>query len=380
MSRKLKSLIKVTLGGYVTYAAISIYKGEESFYKNLIMPIVHLLDPEQAHNAAIFLSKYRLVPKLSYSDPKSLKVKVFGIEFPNPVGVAAGFDKNAKAVLGLKDMGFGFVEIGSVTPNPQTGNEKPRVFRLSEDAAVINRYGFNSDGHEEVLKRIVKIRNENKYVIIGVNLGKNKTSEDAVGDYVQGINKFGTCADYLVINISSPNTPGLRNMQNKEILKQLLTASLEARNNLKIENKPPLLLKLAPDLNYEEMKDIAELLKNKSCRVDGLVISNTTIDRPPHLISNNKEETGGLSGKPLKEKSTQMIYEMRRLTDLPIIGVGGISNGTDAYEKIKAGATLIQIYTSMIYEGPPIVTKIKRELDCLLTKDGFNNIADAVGK
>lgn len=344
------------------------------------MPLVHLLDPEQAHNMAVYVSKYRLVPKSRYKDPPSLKVNIFGRELSNPIGIAAGFDKDAKAVLGLKDIGFGFVEIGSVTPNPQPGNAKPRVFRLTQDAAVINRYGFNSEGHEKVLNRIKAIRSSGEDVILGVNLGKNKTSEDDVDDYVKGILTFGPLADYLVINISSPNTPGLRSMQKKEILTKLLSATLEARNSLQIERKPPLLLKLAPDLSTSEKKDIADVLKQQSCRVDGLIVSNTTIERPNTLLAESKNEIGGLSGKPLREKSTEMIKEMKTLTNLPIIGVGGISSGEDAYEKIKAGAELIQIYTAMVYEGPTIVARIKQDLAELLAKDGIQNISEAVGK
>ncbi|XP_028145582.2 dihydroorotate dehydrogenase (quinone), mitochondrial [Diabrotica virgifera virgifera] len=379
-ARKLKSLITVALGGYISFSALTYYKNRNAFYRDMVMPLVHLLDPERAHNLAVFVSQYRLLPKSNYDDPSSLNVAIFQKEFTNPIGIAAGFDKDAKAVLGLKDIGFGFVEIGSVTPNPQPGNEKPRVFRLPEDSAVINRYGFNSEGHDTVLQRIQRIRSSKENVIIGVNLGKNKTSDDAVGDYVKGIEKFGPFCDYLVINISSPNTPGLRSMQNKDVLKALLSSTIAARNNLKMDSKPPLLLKLAPDLNTEEKKDIAEVLKQTACRVDGLIISNTTIDRPDYLLSTNKKETGGLSGKPLKEKSTEMIKEMKRLTNLPIIGVGGICTGADAYEKIKAGANLVQIYTSMVYEGPEIVSQIKKDLDKLITADGFNNITEAVGK
>ncbi|XP_056641455.1 dihydroorotate dehydrogenase (quinone), mitochondrial [Diorhabda sublineata] len=379
-ARKIKSLLWVVAGGYASLAGISYYRGEESFYKKIVMPLVHLLDAEQAHNIAVYISKYRLVPKSKYKDPPSLKVDIFGREFTNPIGIAAGFDKDAKAVLGLKDIGFGFVEIGSVTPIPQSGNPKPRVFRLVQDAAVINRYGFNSEGHDQVLNRIKSIRNSGEDVILGVNLGKNKNSVNDVDDYVKGILTFGPVADYLVINISSPNTPGLRSMQKKEILTKLLTATLEARNGLQIEKKPPLLLKLAPDLSTNEKKDIADVLEQKSCRVDGLIICNTTIERPSTLLEESKHEIGGLSGKPLREKSTEMIKEMKTLTNLPIIGVGGISSGEDAYEKIKAGAVLVQIYTAMIYEGPTIVTRIKKDLAELLMKDDLQNVSEAVGK
>nr|XP_023012028.1 dihydroorotate dehydrogenase (quinone), mitochondrial [Leptinotarsa decemlineata] len=382
MSRKLKSLFTVTVAGYATYGVLSFCKGNENFYKNTIMPLVRKLDPENAHKLAVFASKYRLIPKSTYKDSEILKVNIFGRQFSNPVGIAAGFDKDGEAVLGLQDIGFGFVEIGSITPKPQPGNEKPRVFRLAEDHAVINRYGFNSEGHDDVLARIQNLRrNEKELVVLGVNLGKNKTSVDPIEDYMEGIKKFGTIADYLVINVSSPNTPGLRSMQNKDILKNLLSKVVEARNNLPIKEKPCLLLKLAPDLSMQEKQDIADVLKQKECRVDGLIVCNTTVDRPSSLTSEWKGEIGGLSGKPLKDMSTEMIRDMSKLTGrMPIIGVGGISTGQDAYEKIKAGACLVQLYTSMVYEGPPVVAKVKRELEQLLKQDGYKNVSEAIGQ
>lgn len=377
--QKIKSLLKVTGGGFCVFCGLCIYKGDENFYKNVVMPLVHLLDPEQAHRFAIFSSEYRLIPKSRYKDPESLKITVFGKEFSNPVGIAAGFDKDGKAVMGLKDIGFGFVEIGSVTPLPQPGNEKPRVFRLPQDKAIINRYGFNSQGHMEVLKRVENVRNEADKPIMGVNLGKNKMSEDPSHDYVEGVKKFGSVSDFLVINISSPNTPNLRALQSKENLKELLRAVVIARNSLDVTPKPPILLKLAPDLTYEEKKDIADIIQQQEFRVDGLIVSNTTIERTS-LKSEHRDEVGGLSGEPLRETSTQMILEMSKLTNgMPIIGVGGISSGKDAYEKIKAGASLVEIYSAMIYEGPPIVVRIKMELAELLKKDGYKNISEAVG-
>ncbi|XP_044756555.1 dihydroorotate dehydrogenase (quinone), mitochondrial [Coccinella septempunctata] len=379
-TNKFKQMAKLCGLGFGVFSAICIYKEDTQFYKKFIMPAVHLLDPEQAHRFSVMINKYRLLPKSKYSDPQSLKVQAFGRIFSNPVGIAAGYDKNAEAILGLKDMGFGFVEIGSVTPLPQEGNEKPRVFRLKNDKAVINRYGFNSDGHEKVLQRIYELRESNFDGIIGINLGKNKTSPNPIGDYVKGIIRFGPVADYIVINISSPNTPGLRNMQGKKELHDLLVPVVEAVR--KVPNRPALLLKLAPDLSYEERKDVAEVISKKECRVDGLIVSNTTISRPDTL--NCKEEakqTGGLSGKPLKELSTEMVADMYKLTKgMPIIGVGGISSGQDAYEKIKAGATVVQIYTALVYEGPTLVSEIKKELVSLLAKDGYKTIGEAVGK
>ncbi|CAG9820236.1 unnamed protein product [Phaedon cochleariae] len=381
-ARKLKSLLYITVSGYAVSGAISLYRGDENLYKNFLMPLVHTIDAEKAHKLAIFASKHRLIPKSHYVDEEPLKVNIFGKTFSNPIGIAAGFDKDGEAVLGLKDIGFGFVEIGSITPEPQPGNEKPRVFRLIEDQAVINRYGFNSKGHDDVFQRIQSLsEEERKSIILGINLGKNKNSTDSIGDYVEGIKRFGPVADYLVINISSPNTPGLRDMQEKKQLRELLSALVETRNQLKLDQKPSLLLKLAPDLSSEERKNIAGVLNEKRCRVDGLIVSNTTIDRPKTLLSENKQEIGGLSGEPLKEMSTQMIAEMSKLTGgMPIIGAGGISSGQDAYEKIKAGASLVQIYTALVYNGPPVVTKIKRELQHCVMKDGHANVEAAVGK
>ncbi|GJQ74403.1 hypothetical protein Trydic_g21274 [Trypoxylus dichotomus] len=380
--QKIRSLILVTIGGFGVYTAASIYKGNQTFYKNYIMPVIHLLDPEKAHKLAIVAGKYRLLPKSSYSDPDILKTKLFNKEFSNPIGIAAGFDKHGEAVLSLQDIGFGFVEIGSITPEPQLGNTKPRVFRLLSDEAVINRYGFNSDGHDAVLNRLESIKSKEKIdSVLGVNLGKNRDSADEVADYVNGIKKFGSVADYLVINISSPNTPGLRDMQTKSRLRDLLKSAVKARNELTTVNKPPLLLKLAPDLNPQERKDIAGVLREKDCKVDGLIICNTTISRPESLQSIEKTEAGGLSGKPLKDMSTEMIAEMYKLTEgIPIIGVGGVSSGADAYDKIKAGASAVQLYTSLVYEGPPVVEKIKKELAELLELDNYSNISEAVGK
>lgn len=279
----------------------------------------------------------------------------------------------------MHDIGFGFIEIGSITPLPQPGNPHPRVFRLREDKAIINRYGFNSDGHDKVFERIDKIRTTFRGVL-GINLGKNKISDDAKDDYTKGIEKFGPVADYLVINVSSPNTPGLRNLQHKRDLEDLLVAVINTRNNL--ANKPPIFLKLAPDLTLEEKKDIADVISHKSCKIDGLIISNTTIERANLKNTDSIHESGGLSGEPLKNRSTKMIAEMYKFTKgkVPIIGVGGVFTGQDAYDKITAGASLVQLYTSFVYHGPPVVSKIKRELNMVLEENGFGNVSDAIGK
>jgi len=378
---QMKAMAVITVGGGLCFGGLNIRNGNEKFYRDFVMPITHNLDPEIAHRLAVYAMKYCLIKKQSTEDPKSLATELLGLSFTNPVGIAAGFDKHAEGIQGLHRTGFGFVEIGSVTPLPQPGNDKPRVFRLSEDNAIINRYGFNSEGHEQVYSRVKHEVDQVDRTIIGVNLGKNKLSESAAQDYVDGVNKFGPVADYLVINISSPNTPGLRSLQKKAELENLISQVVVARNNLNLEKLPPLLLKIAPDLNEEERKDIADVILQDNCRVDGIIVSNTTISRE-NLKSVHQQETGGLSGQPLKEISTQSLKDIYRLTGgkIPIIGVGGISNGQDAFDKIHAGASLVQLYTSFAFQGPPVVRRIKRELDDIIKSHGYKNIAEAVGK
>lgn len=281
----------------------------------------------------------------------------------------------------MSKVGFGFIEVGSVTPEAQPGNEKPRVFRLVEDRAVINRYGFNSHGLATVSQRLANLKEEGKFDgVVGVNLGKNKTSETPIEDYKQGIKGLGPFCDYLVINISSPNTPGLRSLQSKRELEDLLKAAIEERN--KLPNPIPLLLKIAPDLTEAELKDIANVVQSRKTKIDALIISNTTISREMALKSTDATQSGGLSGSPLKDLSTKTISQMYKLTkgQVPIVGVGGISTGKDAYEKILAGASVLQIYTSLVFEGPVVVNKIKRELSELLRNDNFNSVQEAVGK
>ncbi|KAJ8686313.1 hypothetical protein QAD02_022107 [Eretmocerus hayati] len=376
--RKLKSLIGVTGGATVIFTGISLYQGDEKFYKNVAMPLVRTMDPEVAHRIAVTAAKIGIgAPQ---NDSPVLRTSLWGLDFPNPLGMAAGFDKHAEAVKGLHKMGFGFVEIGSVTPEPQPGNPKPRVFRLQEDKAIINRYGFNSEGHEVVHSRLLALRDSKDFRgIIGVNLGKNKLSEDPVKDYVDGILKFSDVADYYVVNVSSPNTPGLRSMQGKRELEELLSKVNQAR--MSTESRPPLLLKIAPDLSDAELKDIAEVVRKRETSVDGIIVSNTTLSRD-NLTDSLKDEAGGLSGAPVCWLSTKIIARMYQYTkgQIPIVGVGGIFGGEDAYTKIKAGASLIQIYTAFAYHGPPIVVKIKNELASLLEKDGYKSVTEAVGK
>ncbi|XP_011645613.1 uncharacterized protein LOC105432482 [Pogonomyrmex barbatus] len=377
---KLKSLFTVTSSAAVLFGGISLYQGNERFYNEIAIPLVQLIDPEIAHNLAVKTLKYGLVPKQKAEDPNLLRTTVLGLQFKNPIGMAAGFDKQGEAVEGLHKIGFSFVEIGSVTPKPQPGNPKPRVFRLPEDNAVVNRYGFNSDGHDVVWKRLKRLKeNKNFSGILGVNLGKNKDTIDAIQDYIDGIKRFMDVADYFVINVSSPNTPGLRSLQNKKNLEELLFKINAARQLM--GSKQPLLLKLAPDLSDSERQDVADIILNEKSKVDGLILCNTTITRP-NLINPNKQESGGLSGAPLTNLSTAMISDMYRRTRgrIPIIGVGGVFSGSDVYNKIKAGASLVQLYTSYIYNGPPIVSKIKRELCEILETNGFSSVTDAIGK
>lgn len=265
-----------------------------------------------------------------------------------------------------------------MTPLAQDGNPKPRVFRLPEDQAVINRYGFNSEGHDVVRDRLASIQELPNRAILGVNLGRNKGSASAVKDYCDGVINLGPVADYLVVNISSPNTPGLRDLQAKEELAALLHQVLKARDSLK--HRIPLLIKIAPDLVLADMEDIAKVVTSPETRVDGLIVSNTTISREG-LVGAAKEETGGLSGAPLTEKSTKVVSEMYRLTkgSLPIIGAGGVQNGKDAWEKVLAGASLVQLYTAMVYQGPPVAGKVRRELSSLLADSSFSTLQEAVG-
>jgi dihydroorotate dehydrogenase len=290
------------------------------------------------------------------------------------VGIAAGFDKDAQVPDALLRLGFGFAEIGTVTPRPQPGNPKPRLFRLDEDDAVVNRLGFNSRGLEATLARL---RARRRVGIVGVNLGKNRDSADAAADYLDGVRRVGGLADYFVINVSSPNTPGLRELQRREVLEDLLRRLVAARDAA--APGTPLLVKIAPDLAVEERADIAALAAPSG--VDGIVIANTTVARPSGLRSSAASEAGGLSGRPLFAPSTALLSEIYRLTEgnIPLIGVGGIASAEDAYAKIRAGASLVQLYTALVFEGPALLGRIKRGIAELLRRDGFAAIAEAVG-
>ncbi len=345
---------------------------------NLLRPLIHKLDPERAHNLAMWALKNRLVSGVPFADP-ILESTVWGKRFSNPVGLAAGFDKDVTAPMQSLALGFGFVEIGSITPRPQSGNPKPRLFRLTEDDAVINRMGFNSAGADFAANRLSQLPPKPHPGIVAVNLGKNKETEDAAADYLIGVEKLARFADYLVINVSSPNTPGLRALQDKSELVSLVTQVRAALDIAVPDNTPPLLVKVAPDLTDEDIADIADVARTDD--VDGLIATNTTIARPMSLKNASKSESGGLSGRPLFQPSTQVLSSLYQATkgQVPLIGVGGISSGADAYEKIRAGASLVQLYSAMVYEGPSLPGRVCRTLAGLLKRDGFQSVADAVG-
>ncbi|KAL1007162.1 hypothetical protein UPYG_G00082860 [Umbra pygmaea] len=383
--KRLKDAVKIIGSGSVLFVSYLTAVGDEPFYANHLMPLLQrFVGAESAHVMAVRFIGLGLVPLNSYQDPASLEVNVMGLNFKNPIGIAAGFDKHGEAVDGLYKLGFGFVEVGTITPKPQEGNPKPRVFRLIPDQAVINRYGFNSCGVVAAQKRL-KSREDTQAELtqaglpLGINLGKNKHSQDAAADYSEGVRMLGPLADYLVVNVSSPNTPGLRDLQGKEELRKLLDKVLKARDALEGKSRPPVLVKIAPDLTAQDKQDIADVVTELG--VDGLMVSNTTISRPVTLKDAQSKEIGGLSGQPLKNLSTDTVRDMYSLTKgkVPIVGVGGVASGQDALDKIRAGASLVQLYTALTFQGPPVVTKIKRELEQLLKEQGFVSISDAVG-
>ena len=340
------------------------------FFYSFLKSLLFLFDPEIAHRITINYLKFARFKK-----PKLYEVlqsEVFGLNFQNPIGIAAGFDKNGEVAHNLINLGFGFSEVGTVTPKPQPGNPRPRVFRLKDDRAIINRLGFNSVGFSEVKTKLEKIGDN----IIGVNIGANKNSKDFSEDYIKGIKFFSTLASYITINISSPNTPGLRNLEVLENLDVLL----DKINNLEREDlliKIPILLKISPDLEADNLKYLCE--KVLSSKIDGLIISNTTISRDS--ISTDTLEKGGLSGKPIFDISTKQLRMAYKYTNgkIPLIGVGGVDSAEKAYEKIKNGASLIQLYTGLVYNGPNLIKDINEDLSSLIERDGYSNISEAVG-
>ena len=347
-------------------------------FDQLSLPLLRWLDAEDAHRLAI--QGLKLLPAIKpRPDDAKLAVRAFGLNFPNPVGMAAGFDKNAEVPDALLRLGFGFVEIGSVTPRPQSGNPRPRLFRLERDEAVINRMGFNNDGAEIVLRRLAGRANQGG--IVGVNVGANKDSADRVADYVRLIETFAPVASYFTVNVSSPNTPGLRNLQQAAQLDELLSKVLEARDRVRRKaGDTPVLLKIAPDLSLAELDDVVHVARSRG--VDGMIVSNTTLARPTTLREPLRaKEQGGLSGRPLFRLSTRMVAEtfVRVEGAFPLIGVGGIDSGGAALTKIRAGASLIQLYSSLVYKGLGLVESIKADLTSTLLRTGRDSLSEIVG-
>ena len=331
------------------------------------------MDPETAHGATITALRLGLAPEQDRPDGAELRTTLCGIDLKNPVGMAAGFDKNAEVPRPLAIMGFGLVEVGTVTPRPQSGNPKPRLFRVAQSEGVINRMGFNNEGHDAAFARLKGLRVP---AALGVNIGANKDSEDFVADYVLGVKRFADLADYLTVNISSPNTPGLRNLQADEALRRLLGEVLAARAKAKV--RVPVLLKIAPDLDEAAMDGIARTILDTD--LDGLIVSNTTVTRDAVAGQENADEAGGLSGRPLFNLSTRRLAQMRqRVGDLPIVGVGGIHSPQSALAKIEAGANAIQLYSALVFGGLDLLDRIKRGLVAGVRSQGKTNIAQLVG-
>ena len=338
--------------------------------QRLALAALRRLDPERAHGLALTALRAGLAGGKGPFSTRRLACRIGGLEFRNPVGLAAGFDKNATALDALYRTGFGFIEVGGVTPRPQAGNPRPRLFRLTEDRAVINRFGFNNDGMEAVAARLAAHGGGRT----GLNLGANKDSPDRAGDYARVLARCGPHIDFATVNVSSPNTEKLRDLQGKDALSALLAGVMEA--NAALARPVPILLKIAPDLTDGELAEIAEVAGTHS--LAAIVATNTTLSREG-LTSPRRDEAGGLSGRPLFERSTRVLARLSTLTDLPLIGVGGIGSAEDAYAKIRAGASAVQLYSALVYEGLSLVDRIARGLDGLLERDGFRTLAEAVG-
>ncbi|HEX7858146.1 MAG TPA: quinone-dependent dihydroorotate dehydrogenase [Sphingobium sp.] len=341
---------------------------------SIIRPLLFRLDAESAHRLTIRLLKLLPATGPARCDP-ILHQSLFGLDFAGPVGLAPGFDKDAEVYDRMGCFGFAFAEAGTLTPRPQEGNPRPRLFRLAEDEAVINRMGFNNGGQAEAAARLARPRP--KGLVVGVNIGANKDSEDRTADYVAGVRALGEQADYLTVNISSPNTPGLRALQDRGALDALLAGVMAARDEL--GSRPPVWLKVAPDLEPADIDDIADVAMTRG--IDALIISNTTITRPATLRSSLAGEGGGLSGAPLHDLALQRLRDFRKATGgkLPLIGVGGIGNADQAYARIRAGASLVQLYSAMVYKGPALAAEINRGLVERLRRDGLSSITEAIG-
>ncbi len=341
-------------------------------------PFLQVLDPEAAHGIAVKMLKFVPLPAAGPDDPR-LAVRAFGINFPNPIGMAAGFDKNAEVPDALLRLGFGFVEIGTITPLPQPGNPRPRLFRLDADGGIINRLGFNSEGAEIVLKRLAARANAGG--IVGINIGANKDTPDRIVDYVRLIERFAAVASYVAVNVSSPNTPGLRAMQQAVVLDELLARVVDIRERVAPRCGPtPILLKIAPDLSLADLDDVVGIARSR--RVDGMIVGNTTISRPPGLREKARaKEPGGLSGRPLLPLATRILAEtyVRVEGVFPLIGAGGIDSGASALAKIRAGASLLQLYSGLVFRGLGLIAEIKAALLAALDRERQSGLADHVG-
>ncbi|BBU63574.1 dihydroorotate dehydrogenase (quinone) [Methylosinus sp. C49] len=346
----------------------------EVFFGDLATALFRRLPPETAHQATIVALQLMPAPKPLRDDPR-LAVSAFGLDFPNPIGLAAGFDKNAEVPDAMLAMGFGFAEVGTLTPRPQAGNARPRVFRLAEDRGIVNRYGFNNVGHTLAFERLLARRTRGG--IVGVNIGANKDAADRIADYERGIAAFSELASYFTVNVSSPNTPGLRDLQEKTALSELLARVLSARERAK--RRRPVLLKIAPDLSLEQLDDVVSVARARE--IDGMIVSNTTLARPQTLASPFAKEAGGLSGAPLFDLSTKMLAEtfLRVEGQFPLIGVGGVDSAAAALAKIEAGASLVQLYSALVYEGPGLVGRIKSGILETLEREGVT-LATLVGR
>ncbi|MCE8009419.1 quinone-dependent dihydroorotate dehydrogenase [Aestuariivita sp.] len=333
--------------------------------------LLHNMDPEAAHGASIKALKLGVAPRPGPVQSPRLATDLAGLALPNPVGLAAGFDKNAEALGPLSQAGFGFIEVGAATPRAQPGNPRPRLFRLSEDRAAINRFGFNNDGMDAIATRLARRPRD---AVIGLNLGANKDSTDRAGDFAQVLARCGPLVDFATVNVSSPNTEKLRDLQGRDALAALLGNVIDTRNRL--ERRVPIFLKIAPDLTAEELADIAAVANE--ARVDAIIATNTTLSRDG-LRSLSRGESGGLSGQPLFDRSTRVLARLSTLTEIPLVGVGGVGSAEQAYAKIRAGATAVQLYTALVYGGLSLAGRIVRGLDDLLARDGFATVADAVG-